>query len=51
MEEREENCELNVPKRSKEKKCKREDMKDLDGGKFALGSGTLEIMFKMLGNY
>ena len=34
-----------------EKKCKREDMKDLDGGKFALGSGTLEIMFKMLGNY
>ena len=49
MEQRQENCELNVPKRSKEKKCKREDMKDLHGDKFALGSGTLEIMFKNVG--
>lgn len=48
MEQREENYELNVPKRSKEK-CKPEDMKDLDGGKFALGSGTLEIMFRNVG--
>lgn len=49
MEQREENHELNVPKRSKEKKCKCEGMKDFDGGKFALGSGTLEIMFRNVG--